>query len=713
MGKKIFVQSPQGLVQVKRPYIGYNNVAQKIKKGYIGVNNVAQQFYGNVEFVWEKRQTSATGTLIGYVTSDNPLAYPMNGKASDNYYYIMVDREHTITYTGDYTDEIVYMVEDSNYYRLLTLTSSGTLNIDKQTECEIWACGAGGNGANIDNNQRGGGGGYADSTTAEIQMLNVVIGAAGSGSNAIGGDTTVSTMGTIVERSTNTNLGNYSLISGSFKASSHESYFQGIVGSGENATTTTTNYYSANSSTIAVFSYSLGFTLPSNAVVTRVYCKVSGHAESSSQENEYMCVQLMSGETALCDEYNFKAVGTTNTIITLEATTLPSIAQLSSMKLNCRLGYYGGAINGATCYVEYRETQGSGGSNDILGGNKTAQGTTSLGDGGSGGGAGAKDNVVGNGDSLSKYPFNSGYFVYPYCDGGSGGGSSSGTYYVGGTGGINGSNGFSRKSYSGASVPRSPAGGHYGGEGGGGLNEGMGGGDATGYGSGGGGCGRYILGSGAGGTGYQGVCFIRYPLFEGETFEKYPLPPEYTELEYVTSNGNQCVNTGFVLTNNYIVECDFALTGTSSSVGYILDSYYYNNGVPISFSKSSSNVFQISANDTTTSFSTTVNTTRRKLSLTPTSVTLTTNNTSETKAITTTTQTVSTTLFARWYTGNDYTGYSSMRLYGFRCFWNNVLFRDLIPVKNSSNVAGLYDKISKTFFKSTTGTELAAGPVVS
>ena len=66
-----------------------------------------------------------------------------------------------------------------------------------------------------------------------------------------------------------------------------------------------------------------------------------------------MCAQLISGSTDISNETNFKSIGTSNTTITLTATTLPTVAQLANLKLQCRLGYYGGAINGATCYVTY------------------------------------------------------------------------------------------------------------------------------------------------------------------------------------------------------------------------------------------------------------------------------------------------------------------------------------------------------------------------
>lgn len=148
-------------------------------------------------------------------------------------------------------------------------------------------------------------------------------------------------------------LGTYALVSGSFNGSG-ASYFQGIVGNGaDTSDTTTSNYYSGGSGTIAVFTYDVGITIPSNAEVTRLYARVSGHAESTSNSSEYMCAQLISGSTDLSEELNFKEVGTSNSVQTLEATTLPTVAQLAAMKLQCRLGYYGGALNGATVYVEY------------------------------------------------------------------------------------------------------------------------------------------------------------------------------------------------------------------------------------------------------------------------------------------------------------------------------------------------------------------------
>lgn len=147
-------------------------------------------------------------------------------------------------------------------------------------------------------------------------------------------------------------LGDYTLVSGSFY--SGESYFQGLVGKGHNNTQTTSNYYSGGSGVIAVFTYDVPFEgIPDSATINSLYMLVNGHAESTSQSSEYMCARLISGSTNLSDELNFKSVGTSNSTQTVTANVTPTIAQLENLKVQCRLGYYGGAINGATVYLEY------------------------------------------------------------------------------------------------------------------------------------------------------------------------------------------------------------------------------------------------------------------------------------------------------------------------------------------------------------------------
>lgn len=148
-------------------------------------------------------------------------------------------------------------------------------------------------------------------------------------------------------------LGEYHLVSGGFNGSG-ATYFQGLVGKGHTNTTTSSNYYSSGSGTQAVFQYDIEFNdVPTNATITGLYMMANGHAESTSNANEYMCVQLKSGSTNLSAQYNFKNAGTSNTTQTINATTLPTHAQLENLVVECTLGYYGGAINGVTVFLEY------------------------------------------------------------------------------------------------------------------------------------------------------------------------------------------------------------------------------------------------------------------------------------------------------------------------------------------------------------------------
>ena len=148
-------------------------------------------------------------------------------------------------------------------------------------------------------------------------------------------------------------LGEYELVSGGFNGSG-ATYFSGIVGNGHDATQTTSNYYSSGSSIIAVFTYDVPFEgIPNDATITSLYMLVNGHAESTSNSSEYMCARLISGSTSLSDELNFKDIGTSNSTQTVAANVTPTVEQLENLKVQCRLGYYGGAINGATVYLEY------------------------------------------------------------------------------------------------------------------------------------------------------------------------------------------------------------------------------------------------------------------------------------------------------------------------------------------------------------------------
>lgn len=129
---------------VKGISIGQNSVARKVLNGYIGVDGVARLFY----------------------QVHMPLEYSYTGRSSV--------RDVTI---------------DGVEYTVLTLTSSGTLTVNRPIDTDIWMCGGGGNGGNgtqfltyansVNNSAGGGGGGHI--TTAPMQLtgsMTCVIGAA-------------------------------------------------------------------------------------------------------------------------------------------------------------------------------------------------------------------------------------------------------------------------------------------------------------------------------------------------------------------------------------------------------------------------------------------------------------------------------------------------------------------------------------------------------
>lgn len=116
MAKKSYIGVADKAEKVKKIYIGVDGVARKVKAAYIGVNGVAKKIF-------------ASGVA-----------------------------EMAITYTGKHTDKIVTM-GDGLQYRLLTLTSSGTLTLEEACNVDVWLCGGGKNGEVSTNKFAGGSGG--------------------------------------------------------------------------------------------------------------------------------------------------------------------------------------------------------------------------------------------------------------------------------------------------------------------------------------------------------------------------------------------------------------------------------------------------------------------------------------------------------------------------------------------------------------------------
>lgn len=113
-----------------------------------------------------------------------------------------------ISYTGAMTDELVTM--DNDNYRLLTLTTDGTLTIEKKINADVWICGGGSNGLTPSKSNTinsGGAGAYCASALAQrISSIVAVIGPANTESGTVlSGDVSLNASG--VENSPNGGTG--------------------------------------------------------------------------------------------------------------------------------------------------------------------------------------------------------------------------------------------------------------------------------------------------------------------------------------------------------------------------------------------------------------------------------------------------------------------------------------------------------------------------
>ena len=173
---------------------------------------------------------------------------------------------------------------------------------------------------------------------------------------------------------------------------------------------------------------------------------------------------------------------------------------------------------GAGAYLKNQSVSAYGGGSVVVG---AGQGVSSIADvsvnavSGRNGGTGAGGATAGTGDGISKYPFgDTGYSLWagkPHCAGGGQGAAQRGAVgFYGGDGGTNGGNGYPSGSNQ-VSNPSGGAGGSYGGGVGGAASRG---GNATYYGSGAGGGGYSYPDGFKGGSGYQGIVYIRIPVIQ-------------------------------------------------------------------------------------------------------------------------------------------------------------------------------------------------------
>lgn len=127
--------------------------------------------------------------------------------------------------------------------------------------------------------------------------------------------------------------------------------YKNAVGKGADTSAVSGNDYSnGGSSSKAYIYYSFDFdSIPENATITSVSCRVKGHAENTSRST---CnVQLYVG-TSTAKGSSSKFTSTSAQTLTL-TTGSWTRSEVDDMRLRFEIGYYGGLINGATVTIEY------------------------------------------------------------------------------------------------------------------------------------------------------------------------------------------------------------------------------------------------------------------------------------------------------------------------------------------------------------------------
>lgn len=99
--------------------------------------------------------------------------------------------------------------------------------------------------------------------------------------------------------------------------------------------------------------YSFDFSsIPSNANIESITVNAYGHRESATIDSTHISqIAIYNGTTKISDDVDFPS--TSSTLITCEATTVPTRAELDNVTLRHTVGYYGGLVLGITFTVVY------------------------------------------------------------------------------------------------------------------------------------------------------------------------------------------------------------------------------------------------------------------------------------------------------------------------------------------------------------------------
>ena len=139
--------------------------------------------------------------------------------------------------------------------------------------------------------------------------------------------------------------------------SSYAEYAVGHSAESPSSSGASSNMYAASGST-GYAAYSFDFSdIPSGVTIESIEVRCYGHRENATIDSSHVsqCV-IYNGSTAISDEVDFPS--TSNSLITIEPTTLPTRSQLDNVTIRHYVGYYGGLVLGITFEVAYSTGSG-------------------------------------------------------------------------------------------------------------------------------------------------------------------------------------------------------------------------------------------------------------------------------------------------------------------------------------------------------------------
>lgn len=139
--------------------------------------------------------------------------------------------------------------------------------------------------------------------------------------------------------------------SGIQSGSSYAEYAVGHSAESPSSSGTSSNMYASSGST-GYAQYSFDFSgIPSGATIEEIEVRCYGHRESSTIDSTHVSqCRLYQGGTAISEE-DFPS--TSNSIITLTPTDMPTRAELDNVTVRHYVGYYGGLVLGISFVVTY------------------------------------------------------------------------------------------------------------------------------------------------------------------------------------------------------------------------------------------------------------------------------------------------------------------------------------------------------------------------